>query len=174
MQSNPLSVTVNSTTFEVTTHSTVVGNNFTLTWQCWEPQIAASDSLERFVVLVDSMSFDGPDHYPFSMYHTSKKALIDDINTLIEYRRSNMQSIQPQLESYWPKLDFDKDGMLDDDTESDEDSGAMYLEYLALEEKNQRLRTMRMVVNGKEIHMGHFGHEAEFKVMTLDEWFNAN
>lgn len=172
---NKLSTTINSTTFDVTTHSTTVGgNNVVLTWECWEPQIVVNDSLERFVVLVDSMSFDGPDHHSFSMYHKSKKALIDDINSLIEHRMSNMQRIKPQLEAYWPKLDFDNDGMLDADTESDEDSGAMYLEYLALEEKNHRFRTMRFVVNGKEIHMAHFDHEAEFKVMTLDEWFNAN
>ncbi|WAX21564.1 hypothetical protein [Stenotrophomonas phage RAS14] len=169
---NTLSTTINSTTFNVSTHVNKTETGLELTRQHWEPvidPIVVSDetlTLERFVLAVESVSFDGPDYFHFGIYHTSKKALRNDLNTLIEYRKSQMVELQAKAEAYWPLFDYEQDDLGVEDT--------LHVEYLAVEEKLNLLRSMRFEVNGKSIHMGHFDDGCTFKILTLDEWFNAN
>lgn len=169
---NQLSTTLNSTTFDVTTRSFTAEYGLVLTYQFWEPRlepiVEGDETLElvRFIVEVESLSFDGPDSFTFAMYHQSKKGLRDDINALIEYRKSNMAELNAKLETYWPLFNYDEEDMGVDE--------AVSLEYMALDEKNQLFRNMRFEVNGKAIHMSHFDDGCTFDIFTLDEWFDGN
>lgn len=168
---NQVTTTINSTTFDVSTRSITAEQDLVLTYQYWNPRlepIVVGDealALERFVVIVDSLSFDGPDKFSLSMYHQSKKGLRDDLNTLIEYRKTNMNELNVKLASYWPLFDYDEDNLGVDDS--------VHAEYLAMDEKHQLLRNMRFEVNGKYIPMAHFDDDCTFQILTLDEWFDG-